>query len=658
MTWAEFLPSSSLSWRRRAKKQLLSRVAVFIVNRSLAAGFTTWRDVATDRGAARQRAAGALAKLQSQRLWASFAAWSAAVQARCNKRMQLAQVLAHWQQASLARAWRVRRLAGGVYGRWPSTFRDLFDRAQPKFVSVGRSCGERAIHTQQSCLFATLQAWREGARAQQAKVAKLLAAARRWHQPLLSSAFLAWAEIVRDRRHLTERLHQAAVHWLHAAQASAFNTWRHQAWKARAARKAAACFAGQTCAKAFRVRPAASLLQRSRLQHSTACVSPGCRPEKSACLAYNSVLFCADRLQSWRAHREHCKILASRLDQAIGRWRSGLSAAAFSGERSGWDVGRGPCCAKDASSGCAEEVRRYPAIQVQASSLAGSPPSLPQPGKQQPSSGATSGKCWPLQLLSCAPVTSPWLSRAGSSMWLTSARGLRSWRLLWAAGGRLHCALPGFPGRSSPCCGGPRSSRWLQHCSCGKGARFGQLGLAGARARQSSVLVGSGCGRLCICGTAAACGQAGHPGARPAPGSVRSRPMLRQLCGCGRTAGCTAPGEHGLLTTLSASGPGPWPHACCTANWRQHLRPGAAKPAGAPGWLARLQRPCSAGTTRPWRLPSLVRGRNHLLEKLCTWGRPGSACAGAPPRFRSVSHPVRELHCVQMPCPPVCSLAR
>lgn len=70
---------------------------------------------------------------------------------------------------------------------------------------------------------------------QRSKVAKLFAAAKRWHQPLLASAFQAWAAQTSEQRIMSSQLQQAVAHWLHTALASAFNTWRYQVKLARGA---------------------------------------------------------------------------------------------------------------------------------------------------------------------------------------------------------------------------------------------------------------------------------------------------------------------------------------------------------------------------------------------------------------------------------------
>lgn len=68
-----------------------------------------------------------------------------------------------------------------------------------------------------------------GAADQQARVAKLMAAAKRWHQPLLAEAFAEWTAQAREQRALSGALQAAVAHWMHAALGSAFNTWRYQA---------------------------------------------------------------------------------------------------------------------------------------------------------------------------------------------------------------------------------------------------------------------------------------------------------------------------------------------------------------------------------------------------------------------------------------------
>jgi len=73
-----------------------------------------------------------------------------------------------------------------------------------------------------------MQAWRLGAVDQQAKIAKLMAAAKRWHQPLLCDAFHAWLGRVRCKREAAGQLQQALAHWLNATLSSGFNTWRYQ----------------------------------------------------------------------------------------------------------------------------------------------------------------------------------------------------------------------------------------------------------------------------------------------------------------------------------------------------------------------------------------------------------------------------------------------
>lgn len=73
---------------------------------------------------------------------------------------------------------------------------------------------------QQATLARAFLAWREGAADQQAKVAKLLEAAKRWHQPLL---------------------------------ADAFGSWREAVWKGKALFKAAAFLRSQATARAFLV---------------------------------------------------------------------------------------------------------------------------------------------------------------------------------------------------------------------------------------------------------------------------------------------------------------------------------------------------------------------------------------------------------------------
>lgn len=74
----------------------------------------------------------------------------------------------------------------------------------------------------------TPQAWREGAADQKARIAKLLAAAQRWHQPLLAEAFAEWREWVHSRQLLAVQLRTAVAHWMNASVATAFNTWRYQ----------------------------------------------------------------------------------------------------------------------------------------------------------------------------------------------------------------------------------------------------------------------------------------------------------------------------------------------------------------------------------------------------------------------------------------------
>lgn len=75
----------------------------------------------------------------------------------------------------------------------------------------------------------TPQAWREGAADQKVRITKLLAAAQRWHQPLLAEAFAEWREWVHSRRLLAVQLQTAVAHWMNASMATAFNTWRYQA---------------------------------------------------------------------------------------------------------------------------------------------------------------------------------------------------------------------------------------------------------------------------------------------------------------------------------------------------------------------------------------------------------------------------------------------
>ena len=109
-----------------------------------------------------------------------------------------------------------------------------------------------------------LQAWRLGAAEQRAKVAKLLLAAKRWHQPLLAEAFAEWAEQARRQRALASRLQMALAHWLHNTLLSAFNQWRCQvslgvrSWCLRMA-----------CAKQLR-------LLHVGLWHLTLCDPPAC----------------------------------------------------------------------------------------------------------------------------------------------------------------------------------------------------------------------------------------------------------------------------------------------------------------------------------------------------------------------------------------------
>lgn len=56
-----------------------------------------------------------------------------------------------------------------------------------------------------------------------------MAAAKRWHQPLLAAAFQCWAEQAQELKQLAARLEQAVGHWLRATLASAFSIWRYQA---------------------------------------------------------------------------------------------------------------------------------------------------------------------------------------------------------------------------------------------------------------------------------------------------------------------------------------------------------------------------------------------------------------------------------------------
>lgn len=74
----------------------------------------------------------------------------------------------------------------------------------------------------------THQAWREGAAHQKLRIARLMAAAQRWHQPLLAEAFAEWLEQARAQRLLAAQLQTAVAHWMNASLATAFNTWRYQ----------------------------------------------------------------------------------------------------------------------------------------------------------------------------------------------------------------------------------------------------------------------------------------------------------------------------------------------------------------------------------------------------------------------------------------------
>lgn len=55
-----------------------------------------------------------------------------------------------------------------------------------------------------------------------------MAAAQRWHQPLLAEAFAEWLEQARAQRLLAAQLQTAVAHWMNASLATAFNTWRYQ----------------------------------------------------------------------------------------------------------------------------------------------------------------------------------------------------------------------------------------------------------------------------------------------------------------------------------------------------------------------------------------------------------------------------------------------
>lgn len=188
-----------------------------LTNRTAAAAFAGWREAATERAAMRQTLATCLARLQQRTVAAAWCRWREFVEEQQRTRERLAAVVQHWQGAVLAKALRVSALVH-VVGHCESCVQCCLPCLPP---TAGAACVDHLAPF-------TPQAWREGAAHQKLRIAQLMAAAQRWHQPLLAEAFSEWLDQARAQRLLAAQLQTAVAHWMNASLATAFNTWRYQ----------------------------------------------------------------------------------------------------------------------------------------------------------------------------------------------------------------------------------------------------------------------------------------------------------------------------------------------------------------------------------------------------------------------------------------------